>query len=173
MTKQVLLIDCCVKGEWSRTLRLARRYLDTLEGCQVTHLRLYDEPLAPLSEVETAERRVIKYAQQFAQADEIVIAAPFWDLSFPAILKLYLEHICITGITFQYVGAEARGLCKAMRAVYISTSGGFVGQRHLGEEYVKTLFQTLFGIEEFHATRCEGLDLPGADPEKMIAEAVL
>ncbi len=43
-----------------------------------------------------------RYARQFAGADEIVIAAPYWDLSFPSVLKVYLEHICITGITFQY-----------------------------------------------------------------------
>ena len=32
------------------------------------------------------------YARQFAEADEIVIAAPFWDLSFPGILKAYMEQ---------------------------------------------------------------------------------
>lgn len=31
MARTVLLIDCCVHGEQSRTLKLAQRYLDTLE----------------------------------------------------------------------------------------------------------------------------------------------
>ena len=39
-------------------------------------------------------------ARQFAQAEIIVIAAPYWDLSFPAVLKQYLEHINVLGITF-------------------------------------------------------------------------
>ena len=30
-------------------------------------------------------------AGQFAGADTIVIAAPFWDLSFPAALKQYMQ----------------------------------------------------------------------------------
>ena len=59
-------------------------------------------PLLPLSE-ETLERRttwadkndfnhpVFALAKEFATADTIVSAAPFWDLSFPALLKIYLE----------------------------------------------------------------------------------
>ena len=81
-------------------------------------------------------------------------------LSFPAVLKVYLERICVTGVTFRYAGAAAEGLCRAKRAVYISTAGGLVGQRHLGEEYVRAVFQQLFGIPEFETLRREGLDLP-------------
>ena len=32
---------------------------------------------------------MFKYAKQFANADIILISAPYWDLSFPAILKTY------------------------------------------------------------------------------------
>ena len=42
MARTVLLIDCCVHGEQSRTLKLARRYLDTLEDVQVNHQKLYE-----------------------------------------------------------------------------------------------------------------------------------
>ena len=49
MARTVLLIDCCVHGEQSRTLKLARRYLDTLEDVQVNHQKLYELDLAPLS----------------------------------------------------------------------------------------------------------------------------
>ena len=45
---------------------------------------------------------LFRYAKQFAQAADIVVAAPYWDLSFPSILKVYLEQICVTGLTFQY-----------------------------------------------------------------------
>lgn len=172
MVKNVLVIDCCVRGAESRTLRLAQRYLDTLEDAQITYKRLYELNLAPLSLEETVERKNIALAEELAQADEIVVAAPFWDLSFPAVLKLYLEHVCITGVTFHYVGDQAEGLCRAKKAVYVSTAGGFVGEHHLGEEYVKAVFQNLFGIPEFHAIRCEGLDL-GGDPWKLVAQATL
>lgn len=173
MARTVLLIDCCVHGEQSRTLKLAQRYLDTLEDVQVNHQKLYELDLAPLSYEEMVERKRTDIAKTFAQADEIVVAAPYWDLSFPSILKVYLEHVCVTGITFHYVGYETQGLCKAKKAVYISTAGGFVGAHHMGEEYVQTVFRTMFSIPEFHAIRCEGLDLPDADPEALVAEAAL
>ena len=51
MARTVLLIDCCVHGEQSRTLKLAQRYLDTLEDVQVNHQKLYELDLAPLSYV--------------------------------------------------------------------------------------------------------------------------
>ena len=161
MSKNILLIDCCVRGEQSRTLALARQWLAEREPeAQVDHLRLYDLDLSPLPLEEVETRQDTTLARQFAQADEIVVAAPYWDLSFPAVLKVYLERICVTGVTFRYAGAAAEGLCRAKRAVYISTAGGLVGQRHLGEEYVRAVFQQLFGIPEFETLRWEGLDLP-------------
>jgi FMN-dependent NADH-azoreductase len=36
---------------------------------------------------------MLRLAKQFAEADEIVIAAPFWDLSFPSLLKIYITLI--------------------------------------------------------------------------------
>lgn len=173
MAKRILLIDCCVRGEQSRTLTLTRRWLAKQEpGAQVEHLKLYDLELTPLPLEEVETRRDTRLAEQFAQADEIVVAAPYWDLSFPSILKVYLERVCVTGITFHYVENREEGLCRADRAVYISTAGGYVGEHHLGEEYVKTVFQRLFGIGAFTAIRCEGLDLPGSDPEALLAAAV-
>lgn len=174
MSKKILFIDCCVRGEQSRTLALARRWLAEREpACQLTHLKLYQLELAPLSAEEVVERKRTDLAEQFAQADEIVVAAPYWDLSFPSILKVYLEHVCVTDITFHYVEDRAEGLCQAKRLVYVSTAGGYVGQRHLGEEYVRTLSQELFGIPAFLGIRCEGLDLPNCNPQQQLASVVL
>lgn len=61
---------------------------------------------------------MFRYARQFAAADRIVIAAPLWDLSFPAQLKVYLENIYVTGIVTKYSEAsEPVGLCRAKRAL--------------------------------------------------------
>lgn len=76
------------------------------------HLKLYDLELTPLPLEEVETRRDTRLAEQFAQADEIVVAAPYWDLSFPSILKVYLERVCVTGITFHYVENREEGLCR-------------------------------------------------------------
>lgn len=111
IVNKVLFINACVRPE-SRTCRLAREVLKRLSG-ELEELRLYEEPIEPLDQ-ETLEKRtelvargdyrdpLFRYAKQFAQAADIMVAAPYWDLSFPSILKVYLEQICVTGLTFQY-----------------------------------------------------------------------
>mgnify|MGYP003307934820 CR=1 FL=1 len=96
----ILFINACVR-ENSRTLVLAKHVMQDMLG-EITELNLNLEPIEPLN-TELLEQReefikegnfddpMFDYAKQFAKADEIVIAAPFWDLSFPAKLKIYLD----------------------------------------------------------------------------------
>ena len=95
----ILFVNACVRKE-SRTLVLAKDILSKMQG-EITEIDLSKENLAPLNCVSLEERErllasgemdapMFQYAKQFAQADEIVIAAPFWDLSFPSILKIYM-----------------------------------------------------------------------------------
>ena len=126
-----LFINCCPRGE-SRTERLARALLKALG--EYEELRLYDEPLHPLGRADIAKRdallaekkyddEMFRYARQFAAADRIVIAAPYWDLSFPAQLKVYLENIYVTGIVTKYSEAgKPVGLCRANELYYVTTS---------------------------------------------------
>ena len=89
----------------SRTKRLADYLLRQLPGT-VRERNLATTSLLPLSEETIAQREnlvrqgdfshpLLALAAEFASAEYIVIAAPFWDLSFPALLKLYIEHINI------------------------------------------------------------------------------
>lgn len=72
------------------------------------------------------------YANQFKAADVIVIAAPYWDLSFPSLLKVYLEHVAIVGITFGYEESGSVGYCHGDKIVYLSTCGGYIEGRSSG-----------------------------------------
>ena len=96
-----MYINACARSE-SRTDRIARALLERLGGLQ-EEVKLAEMDLQPLSE-ERLNRRtwlieeadytdaMFDLARQFQQADEIVIAAPYWDLSFPAALKQYFEQ---------------------------------------------------------------------------------
>ena len=45
-------------------------------------------------------------------------------MSFPAILKIYLERISVTDLTFGYSEEGAMvGLCRASKLLYITTRG--------------------------------------------------
>ncbi len=179
----VLAIDCCARGEASATRRLCERCLQTLAPSDtVETLRLYDEPLHPLLAEEIDRRAeavasgalddpLLRYARQFQRAEEIVIAAPYWDLSFPAILKTYLERVSVSGVTFRYEGTRPAGCCRAGRIVYFSTCGGFVYGPHLGVEYVRAL-AGMFGIPRVEEYRIEGLDIDPSRREALVGEGI-
>ena len=163
----ILFINACVRAN-SRTLELAKNVMKDMTG-EVTELNLSLENIMPLDATLLEKRdRLIRegnfddpmlaYARQFAKADEIVIAAPFWDLSFPAKLKMYLEQITVAGITFKYVNGRPSGLCRAGKLTYITTSGGPIFD-DFGYTYVKTLAQKFYGIEKTSAVRAMNLDV--------------
>jgi FMN-dependent NADH-azoreductase len=116
--------------------------------------------------------RTAELSQQFASADTIVIAAPFWDFSFPSVLKIYFENITVSGITFEY-SDEGRPLskCGAKKLYYITTSGGYIGNNNFGFDYVKALAENFFGINDISFYSAEGLDIFGADIRSIMDEA--
>ena len=57
----------------------------------------------------------LEAARDIAAADRILIAAPFWDMSFPAVLKAFFEQVSLFGITFEDNGNKCVGLCKCKK----------------------------------------------------------
>ena len=173
----ILFINACVR-ENSRTLELSNCLLENLGG-EITEVNLYGENILPLDGKGLEKRNLhdysgdeFKLAKQFASADTIVIAAPFWDLSFPSVLKIYFENITVSGITFEY-SKEGRpvGKCNAKKLYYITTSGGYIGKNNFGFDYIKALAQNFFGIEDVRFASAEGLDIFGADVESIMDNA--
>lgn len=185
--RKILYVNACVKRDIdSRTNRLAQAYLNKClesQDCSLSIVNLEDTIMYPLSGKSLAEREkaianndfsgsAFELARSFAAADEVVIAAPYWDLSFPALLKLYIEQICINKLTFSYdEKGRPRGLTNIKKAVYLTTSGGYIGSCNFGFEYIKGVFSTLFGIKEISFYSAEGFDISGNDPEQLIADA--
>ena len=98
--------------------------------------------------------------------------APYWDLSFPAALKQYLELVNVVGITFGYSeNGMPFGLCRAKRLFYVSTAGGHYVPPTFGFDYVKALAQNFYGIMDVRHIEAAGLDIAGADVEAIMAGA--
>ena len=176
-----LYINCCVRKE-SRTDRLARAVLRKLGG-DFTELNLYEENLKPL-DIETLDKRtalieqgdysdkLFDYAKQFASADTMVIAAPYWDLSFPASLKTYFENIYVTGIVSEYdENGTPRGLCKATELYYVTTAGGPYDPTY-SYGYVESLAKNFFGIPTTHLVKAEMLDIVSNDAEEILKSEI-
>lgn len=111
-------------------------------------------------------------AHQFAQADYIVIEAPFWDMSFPALLKMYIETISVSGITFKYCHkGYPVGRSKAKHLFYVTTAGGPIIDDCFGYGYIKYMAETFYGIPKVHKFAAENLDIIGADVNAIMEEA--
>ena len=159
---KILFINACVRKE-SRTFKLATELLAGLNG-EIETLNLEDLDLKPLDEKRITSRlsspEEQKLARNFANSDIIVIAAPMWDLSFPSLVKLYIENISISGVTFKYTENGIVGLCRAEKLYYVSTSGGtFVP--NFGYEYIKAMANVMYGINNIKLFTAEGLDIWG------------
>ena len=178
---KILFINACIRPN-SRTMELTETLLEKLDG-DVQEVRLNEVHL-PVLDLNGIEKRnqaaldkdfsdpIFDLAKQFANADIIVIAAPYWDLMFPAALKVYLENITVTGITFFYNGKGCpQSLCKAKELHYVTTSGGFIGQNDFGFSYIKALAQNFFEITRIERYTAEALDVFGADVEKIMYDA--
>ena len=112
-------------------------------------------------------------ARQFAAADTIVIAAPHWDLSFPAALKQYVEQINVRGITFEYTPEGVPvGLCKARKLYYVTTAGGNFVPQDFGYGYIKALAESFYGIKDVELISATGLDIWGADAEAIVEDRI-
>ena len=101
-----------------------------------------------------------------------MIAAPYWDLSFPASLKQYIEQINVLGITFEYSDEGTPiGLCKDNRLFYVSTAGGTFVPEEFGFGYIESLARNFYGIKDVRRIIATGLDIVGADVEGILADA--
>ena len=178
---KILFLDACVRP-CSRTLELAETLLQKLNG-DVQKMRLYEMSLPALDLIGMEKRDqaarnnnfsdpAFDAAKQFAAADVIVIAAPYWDMMFPAVLKTYLESITVAGITFRYSDqGRPQSMCRAKALHYVTTAGGFIGQNDFGFSYIKVLSRDFFGINEIHRYTAEGLDFFGADADAIMRKA--
>ncbi len=177
----ILYVNACPRGD-SRTDRLARALLERLGGAR-EEIRLSDTGLVPLSEERLAKRtalieaqcyddKMFALARQFQRADEIVVAAPYWDLSFPAILKLYVENIYVSGLVSEYTAEGLpHGLCRAKKLWYVTTAGGPY-QPDFSYGYWQCLATQFFGIPETELIAVGMLDVEGFDSEALLAEKI-
>jgi FMN-dependent NADH-azoreductase len=187
---QLLYIDACLRGrDVSRTAGLGAAFLDAFSQshpqAEVVTRDLTAQAPFFLDADGLARREALiaagdfdapefAKAREFDAADAVVIAAPFWDLSFPAVLKGYFEEISIAGIVFKYTEEGSVGCCGAGDLIYLTTRGGiFEGELDYlenGARYIEALAE-LYGIPRFSCVAAEGLDIEGMDVEARLSAA--
>ncbi|MCG4732941.1 NAD(P)H-dependent oxidoreductase [Casaltella massiliensis] len=185
---KLLFVNACMRGKESRTHQLCMDYLEKFlrakkeEDWQIEELDLNSMDIQPLTGDSLARRDFLSrdkkfeddefaLANQMIEADHVLIGAPYWDLSFPAKLKTYLERCSVTGLTFIYSPQGVpEGQCRASSLTYITTSGSAIADFNFGYEYIKGLC-CLFGIPRTHFVSAEELDIIGNDIHKIMTSA--
>ena len=114
-------------------------------------------------------------ARRIAAADRIVIAAPFWDMSFPSELKVFIENMSLFHITFDSDDRHCYGLCKCEKVLYITTRGMDIRTGDPLEQatpYLRAL-SYLWGLGELYVISAENMDYSSPDViEGKISEAI-
>lgn len=185
----LLFVNACMR-EGSRTERLARMWLEQRGfGGEVEEVSLADldvdpldasgsNPLAVYSQSVARgayDHPMFQHAKTFAQADEVLIAAPFWNYGVPAKLHAYLELVCSQGVTFDVDATGAYvSLCNIDRLTYVTTAGGAavdpLDDHAFG--YVCTLARRFWHIPQVDCVAAWGLDGPAADVDALLREAL-
>lgn len=175
---KLVYIDACVRENDSRTRRIAEPIIKALgERYEISTFRLPEMNLEPLSPAAYADRAVkivpewaAEAARTIAEADRIVIAAPFWDMSFPSVLKVFFEQTSLFGITFDSDDKACYGLCKCKKVLYITTRGMDIptgDPREQGTPYIKAL-STLWNLGELETIAATNMDY--STPEEIEAK---
>lgn len=177
----ILFVDGSCRDD-SRTNALAEYYLNKCDD-EIIRLDLSKEDILPLNKDTLALRNdlisrqefdheIFRYARLLKKTDTLVIAAPYYDLSFSANIKAFIEAINIVGYTFAYDSNDnPYSLCHINKLVYFTTAGGPILSDEYGYGYVKAMFREFYEVKEFEYIKAEKLDLVGSDPEKIMAEA--
>ena len=185
---KLLFVNCCIsqRGESSRTLALAKAYLaafrakhpeaevETVTPEQMLALKPFDPEMLnerdALARAGTFDAPVYDLARQFAGADHIVVAAPYWDMSYPAALRTYIEYISANGLAYHYEMDGSHGDCAAERLVYLTSGGDFEHEDSVGVVHWRQLCG-LFGIDRFDYVFAGGLDIDPAKTPALLESA--
>ena len=179
-TMTTLFVNGCLR-EGSRTLRLAKAYLEK-HAEDVKEVKIDELDLLPFNgerlavrEADIAAKNFDKadydLARDFMNADDIVIAAPLWDGSYPAMLKIYFEHLFVRDLLFYYPDGAAQGLCKADTLTYITTAGGPIFEDNGLEKNLREMM-ALFGIDNLRFIKADNLDTLGTDVDAVLGDVM-
>ena len=188
---KLLFVNCCIsqRGGASRTKALADAFLTAFRashpGAEVEEvtpeallaLKPFNAEMLNRRDALAAENAfdapVYALARQFRAADAVAVAAPFWDLSYPAALRTYIEYISANGLTYHYDAAGCHGDCAARHLVYLTSCGDVEREDSVGVVHWRQL-AAMFGIPRFDYVFAGGLDAsPDTAGETLAAACAL
>ena len=183
--EKILFINSCYNEERSRTLYLAKKLFEKFDidsKFDFEEIKLKDLHLLPLSEERLKIRfdlatknlfdmDMLTYSKKILSADIVVIAAPFYDFSYPSILKLFIENVSVPNLMYTYTKDGYEGFARGRKFIYVTTRGSELpDSEDFGYLNLDRMFK-LFGFKESKLISFGGTDFY-ENPIKMIDELV-
>ena len=165
--RKIFYVDACLRTG-SNTKKIADAIIAKLaERYEIETVRLSENAFPVVNNDILNDRangivpdEYVEMAKKLADADRLVIAAPFWDMSFPSALKVFLENMSLFNVTFGSNEKECYGLCKAEKVLYITTRGMNINTGDALEQatpYIKAIGK-LWGLGELHVISAQNMD---------------
>ena len=179
----------------SYSMAVAKAFMDTYKevnpGDQVIHLDLYREHIPHIDadvfsgwgklqsgkgfeelspEEQKKVNRLNELSDQFIGADKYVFVTPFWNFSFPPVMKAYIDSVAVAGKSFKYTEQGPVGLLTDKKAIHIQARGGIYSEgpaagMEMGHRYLSIIMQ-FFGVPSFEGVFVEGhAAMPGKAEE--------
>ena len=171
--EKILFINSCYNYEKSRTIHLAKKLFERFDidsRFDFEEIKLKDLHLLPLSEERLKLRfdltnknlfdmDMLNYSKKILSADIVVIAAPFYDYSYPSILKLFIENVSMPNLMYTYSKDGYEGYARGRKFIYITTRGAILpDSEDFGYLNLDRMFK-LFGFKESQIISFGGTDL--------------
>ncbi|MBD8071432.1 FMN-dependent NADH-azoreductase [Bacillus sp. PS06] len=185
----------------SYSMAVAKEFIETYKqvnsGDEIVHLDLYKEDV-PQIDVDvfsgwgklrtgtdfdqlTADEkakvgRMNELCEQFINADKFVFVTPFWNFSFPPVMKAYLDAVSVAGKTFKYTEQGPVGLLTDKKALHIQARGGIYSEgpaaaMEMGHRYLEIMMQ-FYGVPSFEGLFIEGHAAMPDKAEEIKANAI-
>ncbi|MFC7370158.1 FMN-dependent NADH-azoreductase [Fictibacillus iocasae] len=196
--KKLLYINSNPKAmEHSYGLQLGHHFLEELlkknPEIQIETINLYDEvipfidgevldawgKLAAGEELSPSQSekvtRMNEILEQFLSADTYVFATPMWNLSYPPMLKAYIDNIVMAGRTFKYTESGPQGLMTGKTAIHVQSRGGVYSEGPAQSfEFTNGYLQgvlAFIGITDYHHVFVEGTAAAPDKADEILAAA--
>lgn len=171
--KKIIYVNAIIRKDESRTKRLIDNILNGVKDeAELIEINLNDLDLTPYNEISYDDKvqngtpdLFFNYSKLIAESDGLVIASPFWDMSFPSLLKSFLEKISLFDVMFISDDKKCIGIAKCPFMYYVTTRGMDIhdgDELEQGTPYLKALCW-LWGIKKFDVTSCSNFDYIGED----------
>lgn len=104
--------------------------------------------------------RLNELSDQFISGDKYVFVTPFWNFSFPPVMKAYIDSVSVAGKTFKYTEQGPVGLLTDKKALHIQARGGIYSEGpaaefEMGHRYLN-IIMNFFGVPSFEGLFIEG-----------------